>query len=81
MSLRPRLRIPLWAALAIPGAAYIARSLIIRGGDLRPDLPDDAIIFGSLLLVVLLVWRVRTQAAQESDDSAAEEPCGEDRQP
>lgn len=50
--LRPRVRIPLWAAAAIPVAAYLIRALV--RGSLRPDLPQDAVAFGALLVVLVL---------------------------
>lgn len=50
--LRPRLKLPLWAAVAIPAAAYLIRAAM--RGTLRPDLPGDAVVVGALLLVLLL---------------------------
>lgn len=50
--LRPRVRIPLWAAVAIAAAAYLVRS--VARGSFRPDLPQDAVVFGALLFVLAL---------------------------
>jgi uncharacterized membrane protein len=41
---RPSLRLPVWAAFAIVLAAYLVRAFVLRDGDLRPDLPSDAIV-------------------------------------
>ncbi|MDF1542555.1 MAG: hypothetical protein RQ731_00525 [Anaerosomatales bacterium] len=65
--IRPSFRLPLWAAVALPAAAYVLRSLI-RGGDFAPDLPGDAIAYGLLALVVLAVWLARTRSADSVDD-------------
>ena len=54
---RPRFRLPLWAAIAIPVAGYVVRS-VARGFDFTPDLPVDAVVLALLLAVVALVaWR------------------------
>ncbi|MHB1323397.1 MAG: hypothetical protein ACYCXZ_03510 [Coriobacteriia bacterium] len=59
--LRPRITIPLWAAVAIPAAAYASRALL--RGTLRPDLPQDAIVFG-VLAVVLVLYATMGSAAK-----------------
>jgi len=64
--IRPSFRLPLWAAVALPAAAYVLRSLI-RGGDFTPDLPGDAIAYGLLAFVVLAVWLARTRSADTVD--------------
>ncbi len=53
MALRPRVRIPLWAAVAVVAAAYVTRSAI-RGWDFRLDLPVDAIIGAALIALIAL---------------------------
>jgi len=58
----PRLRIPLWAAVAIPIAAYLLRSAL--RGSAAPDLPRDAIVFG-ILFGVLLLGRIVRAATDE----------------
>jgi len=64
---RPRFRLPLWAAIAIPAAAYAVRS-IARGFDFVPDMPTDAIVAALLLAIVAVVaWR-------RSDDERHDEP-------
>ncbi len=77
MSLRPRIRMPLWAAPAIVGAAYVARSIVVRGGDFRLDLPNDAIVALALLLAVVLVGVARHTSSSESADQV-EEKHGDD---
>lgn len=62
---RPRFRLPVWAALIIPAAAYIVRGLIVRGGDMRPDLPSDAVVGAAIVLVVALVAFVRSRDERE----------------
>lgn len=76
--LRPKIKIPLWAAVAIPAAAYLIRS-IGRGFDFRPDIPDDiiaAIVF-VIALVIVGVFRRRARSDQ-SDDTASGEMQQED---
>ena len=51
---RPQVRMPLWAAVAVPAAAYCIRS-IARGFDFSPDLPDDVLVFGMLAVLLLAV--------------------------
>lgn len=66
---------PLWAAFAIAGAAYLARGLIIRGGDFSPDLPEDAIVLVALIVGVGLVGVARAQYARDGHEEA---PTGQD---
>lgn len=68
---RPRVRIPLWAALAIPIAAYATRSLLLRGGDFSPDLPQDAIVGAMVVAAVVLVGVARRTTR---DREVAEDP-------
>jgi hypothetical protein len=75
--IRPSIRLPLWAAVALPAAAYVARS-IIRGGDFTPDLPGDAIVYGLLALVVVAVGLARARAANDVDDELPGEMDEED---
>lgn len=77
--IRPNIRIPLWAAVALPAAAYVVRSLM-RGGDFRPDLPSDALAYFLLALVVVAVGiaRSRTNLAHQVEESLAEEMDSED---
>ena len=60
MVLRPRLRLPLWAAVAIPAAAYLVRG--IAWGTLTPQLPEDAVVFGALAIVLVLAATLGTAA-------------------
>lgn len=76
--IRPRLRLPIWAAVALVIAAYIGRSAM-RGWDFAPDLPGDIIVYGLFLLVILAVWSARARAARESDGELPHEVDGEDR--
>lgn len=64
-ALMPRLKMPLWAAIGIPVAAYAVRSLI--RGSAAPDLPADAVVFGALAAVLLLA-AFAGSAAQERHD-------------
>lgn len=62
---------PLWAAFAVVGVAYLVRS-VARGFDFRPDLPLDAILLGLLVAVVAMVAWLRTDDARR--DAADEDP-------
>ena len=55
---RPRVRIPLWSAVAIVAAAYLVRSFV--RGSLRPDLPLDAVVVVALAVVVGIVAVARS---------------------
>lgn len=66
----PRLRIPLWAAVAIPAAAYAIRGLL--RGSMAPDLPGDAVMLASLAIVLVLASR-HGSAAQRRDSELTEE--------
>jgi len=67
----PEIRMPLWAAVAIPAAAYVVRS-VARGMDFTPDLPTDAIVFGGLAVLVLAVWLARRTAPHQGDDRSTQ---------
>lgn len=75
--IRPHIRIPLWAAAAVPAVAYIIRSSA-RGLDFAPDMPDDLLLFGALGGLMLLVARFRAATADEGDDDLTNEMHGED---
>jgi hypothetical protein len=67
--LHPNIRIPLWAAVAIVAAAYIFRG-ISRGGDFSLDLPIDAILLGTLaVLLVIVALARRATATDDGEDS------------
>lgn len=64
---------PLWAAAALPVAAYLIRS-VLRGFDFAPDLPLDAVAFATLGLLALVVgFARRTYPANEPDNSLSGE--------
>jgi len=67
MVLRHRLRLPLWAAVAIPAAAYLLRA--VAWGTLAPQLPQDAIVFGALAIVLVLAATMGTTAYRRRSDS------------
>jgi len=67
--LRPRVRIPLSAAVGIPAVAYILRAAL-RGWNFAPDLPADAILGIVLSVFVASAWWIRRSAATK-------EPGGE----
>jgi len=64
---------PLWAAVALPAAAYLLRS-VARGLNFSPDLPADAIVFGILGVLVLAsaIARGSARAPQVNDDLPTE---------
>jgi len=61
----PRLRIPLWAAVAIPAAAYAIRSIV--RGSFALDLPEDAVV-GVVLVALLVLATLRSHTAHEGGD-------------
>ena len=74
----PNIRMPLWAAVAIPAAAYLVRS-ITRGFDFKPDLPSDVLVFGLLAILIVAVWAARrSRAANQNHDSLHQEMKKED---
>lgn len=76
--LHPNIKLPLWAAIAIPAAAYLYRS-VVRGFDFRPDLPADGLAFALyvLVLAIVVVGR-RAQRAHELEQKARDEEREED---
>ena len=69
---RPRIRLPIWAALAIVSAAFFLRSLVIRGGDFTVELSDVA-VFALVLAAGLVVWLARRQQAADEGDGEPNE--------
>lgn len=69
-ALMPRLKMPWWAAVGVPIAAYAIRSAV--RGSLKPDLPQDAIVLAVLLAVLLLAALYRPAAQRGHDDLGAE---------
>lgn len=74
--LMPRLRMPLWAAAAVPVAAYALRSLL--RGSLRPDMPGDAVVLGALAFALALAALYRAPSSQSPDDDLSEDVQGHD---
>lgn len=69
--LRPAVKLPLWAAITIVIAAYLARSAL-RGFDFTPDMPLDAIIAAAMLFMVAVRrWSTRATPADEPRDDGA----------
>ncbi len=65
--LKPRVRIPLWAAAAIPAAAYLVRS-IVRGWNFAPDLPLDALLGALLILLAGIAYWIRTTGPENGGE-------------
>jgi len=79
--MHPKVRMPLWAAIAVVVAAYAIRSGI-RGWDFVPDLPLDALVFGMFVVLVVLVALARRAAdPDEGDDYLTDEMDTEDEDP
>jgi len=75
----PNVKLPIWVALVIPGAAYVYRS-VQRGFDFRPDLPLDALVLAMFIVLLSVVYLGRRARAQyERDEHHAEEDHGEDQ--
>ncbi len=76
---RLRMKLPVWAALAIVGVAYVVRSVLMRSGDFTPDLPGDAVV-GLLLLVALIITgamrRGSSQQGTDQSDSQHDDSSG-----
>lgn len=74
----PSIRLPLWAAFALPAAAYLYRS-ITRGFDFRLDLPLDVLVLAMFAFVLgLAMWSRRAAAIQRDDDAAKEQRAERD---
>ncbi len=65
-----RPRIPLWAAVAVPAAAYSIRSIV--RGSIAPDLPEDAIVAGALFAVLLAAVCLRSRTQDGSGELPAQ---------
>ena len=65
---RPSLRITPVAALAVVGAAYLIRSLVIRSGDFSLDLPEDAVAASVLAVALVVVTMARARATEDSEE-------------
>ncbi len=77
----PKIRLPLWAAVAILAAAYLVRS-VARGLDFRPDLPSDAVVLVLFLALVAAVYLSRRlRATEKVDDTLPEKVEDEDERP
>ncbi|HET6351913.1 MAG TPA: hypothetical protein VFG89_07285 [Coriobacteriia bacterium] len=73
---RLRLRIPIWAALAIPSAAYLVRSILIRHGDFSVDRADILVVSLVVCAVAAVVW-MRHRADDEADASVKDPSASE----
>ncbi len=71
---RPRIRLALWAALLLVAAAFVTRSVVMRGGDFSLDLPGDAIALTALVVAGALVAWARHQQANEGEGTEDEPP-------
>ena len=72
--MRPRLRLPLWAAAAIPVAAYAARSMM--RGDASLDLPGDAVVIVLVAAALLFGWRFGSTAQRRGDQLSGQVDAG-----
>lgn len=70
--LRPSLKMPLWAAVGLPAAAYVLRG-ILRGMYFAPDLPADAVVIGVWILVIAVAAAVRTSSTNHGGDELTDD--------
>jgi len=65
---RPHIVLPIRFALAIAGAAYLARAYVWKAGDLSPEMPQDAIALAALgIVLVFVAWARARDSSDESD--------------
>jgi hypothetical protein len=69
---RPRIRVPLALAAAIVTAIYVLRAAL-RGFDLRPDMPQDAVVLAAFLVLLSTVAYVRRRYVERTSDDVDEE--------
>lgn len=69
---RPRFRMPIWMAAAAVLGAYVIRSAM-RGWDMRPDMPMDAVVLGLAVVVFgAVAWlRHDDERRDASDDTSS----------
>ncbi len=79
-ALHPTFKMPLWAALALPVAAYLYRS-ISRGFDFGLDMPTDAVAFTIFAVAFGAVVWSRRMAAQPGDQEPPNEEDHERDEP
>ncbi|MDO9556806.1 MAG: hypothetical protein Q7J82_04415 [Coriobacteriia bacterium] len=70
--LRPSLKMPLWAAVALPAAVYAFRG-VLRGMDFAPDLPGDAVALGLWLIALILATLTRSASSDDRRDQLPDE--------
>ena len=70
--LHPKIRMPLWLAVALPLAAYLFRSAM-RGFDFRPDMPIDLVVLAMYAFVLAIAIVSRRAAAEEANEHPTDE--------
>lgn len=68
MTRRPR--IPLWAAVGIPAAAYVLRSII--RGSFALDIPGDLVVAGAFSALLLVAVLARATSHGSGDELPAQ---------
>jgi len=70
---RPRFRLPIWSAVVLIGAGYLARAWLWKNGDLSPELPSDGVALAALVVGISIVAWMRHSARDDEDRE-----CGTD---
>jgi hypothetical protein len=79
---RPRFKLPLWAAFAIPLAAYLLRSVVVRSGDFSVDALDAIVLLlvASIVAIIGLLRREDRGKQEPSDEHNGEDSAtGDER--
>jgi len=66
--------VPIWAAVAVVVAAYVVRSVVLRGGDFTPDVPGDVIVAATVVVSLGMVAYFRHQRAGGDQSDGDQDP-------
>jgi len=66
-------------AVAVIAAAYVIRSVVLRGGDFTPDVPGDIIAAIALLVGIVGVAWVRATVKEDDPSEESSDGSGDSR--